>query len=306
MSIFSKLTAGLAKTRDGFKKSLSGIFSGKVDEEFYDQLEEALILADIGVETSLLLTERLRLRAKQDKIKERSELWQVLQQEIAAILTGQGAGGLELADGLNILVMIGVNGAGKTTTIGKLSAQFKAQGKKVIVAAADTFRAAAAEQLTAWAERTDAAIIRQAEGADPAAVVFDAIAAAKARHADVLIVDTAGRLQNKSNLMAELAKIGRVISREAGDAHLETLLVLDGNTGTNAISQARQFGEVMPLSGLILTKLDGTAKGGAVIGVVNESGLPVRLIGIGEGVDDLRAFEPEQFAVALFEENSEQ
>ncbi len=303
MSFFNKLTAGLAKTRAGFKNSLSGIFSGRVDEEFCGELEEALILADIGVETSLALTEKLRQRAKAEKLKERDQLWQVLQEEIAAVLSAQGEGGIVLEKGgLNILVMIGVNGAGKTTTIGKLAASFVQDGHKVIVAAADTFRAAAAEQLAAWAERSGAALIRQGEGADPAAVVFDALAAAKARKADILLIDTAGRLQNKSNLMAELSKIGRVIDREAADASRQTLLVLDGNTGANAISQARQFGEAMPLTGLILTKLDGTAKGGAVIGVADQSGVPVKMIGVGEGIDDLRPFDAKDFAAALFAE----
>ncbi|MEG2212728.1 MAG: signal recognition particle-docking protein FtsY [Clostridiales bacterium] len=303
MSILNKLTAGLAKTRAGFKNTFSGIFRGRVNDEFYEELEEALILADIGVETALALAEKLRKRAKEDKLREREQLWRVLQEEIAAILSAQGDGGIQLvAEKLNIMVMIGVNGAGKTTTIGKLSAAFTKEGQKVIVAAADTFRAAATEQLAAWAERSGAELIRQGEGADPAAVVFDAIAAAKARKADVLLIDTAGRLQNKSNLMAELAKIGRVIQREASDCPCQILLVLDGNTGVNAISQARQFGETMPLTGLILTKLDGTAKGGAVIGVVDQSGVPVKMIGIGEGVEDLRPFVPQEFAAALFAE----
>ncbi|MEG1998109.1 MAG: signal recognition particle receptor subunit alpha, partial [Clostridiales bacterium] len=227
MSILNKLTAGLAKTRAGFKNTFSGIFRGRVNDEFYEELEEALILADIGVETALALAEKLRKRAKEDKLREREQLWRVLQEEIAAILSAQGDGGIQLvAEKLNIMVMIGVNGAGKTTTIGKLSAAFTKEGQKVIVAAADTFRAAATEQLAAWAERSGAELIRQGEGADPAAVVFDAIAAAKARKADVLLIDTAGRLQNKSNLMAELAKIGRVIQREASDCPCQILLVL--------------------------------------------------------------------------------
>ena len=305
MGLFKKLSAGLAKTRATFAVGVKSIFSGRVDEEFFEELEEALILADIGVATSLKLSERLRERAKNDRIKDREELWQALEDEIAEILLSHQGEELILQPGkLNILLMIGVNGAGKTTTIGKLAARYKSEGKSVLLAAADTYRAAAAEQLEGWAKRVGVPLIRQEEGADPAAVVFDAIASAKAHKTDVLIIDTAGRLQNKTNLMSELAKIGRVINREAGDASLETLLVLDGGTGQNAISQARQFAEAVPLTGLVITKLDGTAKGGAIVGVSEESGLPVRLIGIGESVEDLRDFDAEGFAKALFEEGN--
>ena len=303
MGLWKKLSSGLSKTRASFTGNLKNIFSGRVDEEFFEELEESLILADIGVNTSLKLSERLRRRAKEEKIKERESLWAALEEEIAAILVSHQGESLQLQAGkLNILVMTGVNGAGKTTTIGKLASRYKAEGKKVLLAAADTYRAAAAEQLEGWAKRAGVPLIRQSEGADPAAVVFDAIAAAKARQVDLLIVDTAGRLQNKANLMAELAKIGRVINREAPEAAVESLLVLDGGTGQNAISQARQFTEAIPLTGLVITKLDGTAKGGAVIGIVEESGLPVRLIGIGEGIEDLRDFDAAGFAKALFEE----
>lgn len=303
MGLWKKLSSGLSKTRASFTGNLKNIFSGRVDEEFFEELEESLILADIGVNTSLKLSERLRQRAKEEKIKERESLWAALEEEIAAILVSHQGESLQLQAGkLNILVMTGVNGAGKTTTIGKLASRYKAEGKKVLLAAADTYRAAAAEQLEGWAQRAGVPLIRQSEGADPAAVVFDAIAAAKARQVDLLIVDTAGRLQNKANLMAELAKIGRVINREAPEAAVESLLVLDGGTGQNAISQARQFTEAIPLTGLVITKLDGTAKGGAVIGIVEESGLPVRLIGIGEGIEDLRDFDAADFARALFEE----
>lgn len=303
MGLWKKLSSGLSKTRASFTGNLKNIFSGRVDEEFFEELEESLILADIGVNTSLKLSERLRQRAKEEKIKERESLWAALEEEIAAILVSHQGESLQLQAGkLNILVMTGVNGAGKTTTIGKLASRYKAEGKKVLLAAADTYRAAAAEQLEGWAKRAGVPLIRQSEGADPAAVVFDAIAAAKARQVDLLIVDTAGRLQNKANLMAELAKIGRVINREAPEAAVESLLVLDGGTGQNAISQARQFTEAIPLTGLVITKLDGTAKGGAVIGIVEESGLPVRLIGIGEGIEDLRDFDAAGFAKALFEE----
>ena len=303
MGFLQKLSSGLSKTRASFTGNIKNIFSGRVDEEFFEELEESLILADIGVNTSLKLSERLRERAKEEKIKERESLWAALEEEIAAILVSHQGESLQLQEGkLNILVMTGVNGAGKTTTIGKLASRYQAEGKKVLLAAADTYRAAAAEQLEGWAKRAQVPLIRQSEGADPAAVVFDAIAAAKARKIDILIIDTAGRLQNKANLMAELAKIGRVIEREAPEATLETLLVLDGGTGQNAISQARQFSEAIPLTGLVITKLDGTAKGGAVIGIVEESGLPIRLIGIGEGIEDLRYFDAAGFAKALFEE----
>ena len=303
MGLFDKLTAGLAKTRNSFTGGLKSLFSGKVDEEFFEELEEALILADVGVQTSLKLTEQLRQRAKAEHIRERDALWGALEEEIAAILAAPGGGGLQLTAGkLNILLMTGVNGAGKTTTIGKLAARYRGEGKNVLLAAGDTYRAAAAEQLEGWAIRAGVPLIRQAEGADPAAVVYDAIAAAKARGCDVLIVDTAGRLQNKTNLMNELAKIGRVIAREAPDAALQSLLVLDGGTGQNAISQARQFREAVPLTGVIITKLDGSAKGGAVCGIVDEAGLPVKLIGVGEGVEDLRDFDAVAYSHALFAE----
>ena len=306
MGLFSKIAAGLSKTRDNFTGGLKSVFSGRVDEEFFEELEEALILADVGVPTSLKLTERLRQRAKTDHVKEREQLWSALEEEIAALLSQNGEGGLQLdPDRLNIIMLTGVNGAGKTTTIGKLAARYVGEGKSVLLAAADTYRAAAAEQLEGWAERSGVPLIRQGEGADPAAVVFDAIAAAKARGTDVLIVDTAGRLQNKTNLMNELAKISRVISREAPEAATQTLLVLDGGTGQNAISQAKLFAEAAPLTGLIITKLDGSAKGGAVCGIVDETGLPLLLIGVGEGLDDLREFDPAASAHGLFSDKEE-
>ena len=306
MGLFSKIAAGLTKTRDNFTGGLKSVFSGRVDEDFFEELEEALILADVGVPTSLKLTERLRQRAKTDHVKEREQLWSALEEEIAALLSQNGEGGLVLdPERLNIIMLTGVNGAGKTTTIGKLAARYVGEGKSVLLAAADTYRAAAAEQLEGWAERSGVPLIRQGEGADPAAVVFDAIAAAKARETDVLIVDTAGRLQNKTNLMNELAKISRVISREAPDAAVQTLLVLDGGTGQNAISQAKLFAEAAPLTGLIITKLDGSAKGGAVCGIVDETGLPLLLIGVGEGLDDLREFDPAAYAHGLFSDKEE-
>ena len=303
MSLFNKLSTGLSKTRSSFTGGIKSIFKGRVDEEFFEELEEALILADVGVATALNLGEKLRQRASEEKIKEREQLWQGLREEITAILVAHDGEDLPLIPGkLNIFLLTGVNGSGKTTTIGKLAARYKDKGKKVMLAAADTYRAAAVEQLAGWAERINVPLIRQTEGADPAAVVFDAISAAKARNIDVLMIDTAGRLQNKTNLMAELAKIGRVIDREAKEAARESLLVLDGGTGNNAISQARQFTEAIPLTGLIITKLDGTAKGGAVIGIVEEIGLPVRFIGVGETVTDLQDFNAADFAKALFEE----
>ncbi len=303
MGIFQRLQAGLAKTRSNFIGSLAAVFRGAVDEDFFEELEDALICADVGVTSSLQLVEALRKRAKKDHIKERQQLWQAMQEEITAMLTAGGDGEIVIEpDKLNILVLTGVNGAGKTTTIGKLAALYTGQGHKVLLAAADTFRAAASEQLATWAERAGVGCIHQEEGADPAAVVFDAIQAAQARHIDVLLVDTAGRLQNKTNLMNELSKIGRVIDNNASEAHTEKLLVLDAGIGQNAISQARLFGEAVELTGLILTKLDGTAKGGAVIGIVNESGLPVKMIGVGEKTEDLRPFVPEDFAAALFNE----
>ena len=300
MGLFDKIGRGLAKTRDSFKSGVKSIFSGGVDEDFFEELEEALILADVGVSTSIMLAEKLRAKAKAEHIKEREQLWAVLKEEIRDILGGS-PGGLSLQyNELNIILFTGVNGAGKTTTIGKLGAKYAAEGKKVLLAAADTYRAAAAEQLQGWADRSDLPLIRQDEGADPAAVVFDAISAARARKVDVLLVDTAGRLQNKTNLMNELGKIGRVIAREAPDAALESLLVVDGGTGQSAIQQALQFGEVVPLNGVVITKLDGSAKGGSLIGIVNESRLPIKLVGVGEGIDDLQDFDGEQFIAALF------
>jgi len=302
MGFFSSITKGLGKTRGGLLGTLTAVFTGRVDEEFFEELEETLICADVGVQCSLRICDQLRERAKRDKVKERADLWQALTEELTATLTEVGDSEISIEKGkLNVLLFTGVNGAGKTTTIGKLASYYKQQGYSVILAAADTFRAAAPEQLAMWAERAGVPIIRQAEGADPAAVVFDGIQAAKAREADILIVDTAGRLQNKSNLMNELSKIGRIIDREAPDANRENLLVLDAGTGQNALSQAKLFGEAVPLTGLILTKLDGTAKGGAVFGIVYESKLPVKRIGVGEGIEDLRPFVAEEFVTALLD-----
>ena len=303
MGFFEKLKAGLSKTKEGFASTVDTVFSlgRKIDEDLYEELEEALIQGDVGVETALLLVDKLRARVKEDHIKEAEQLRPVLQEEISKILT-TGESGFAMKKGeLNIILMVGVNGVGKTTTIGKLANYFLSENNKVLLAAADTFRAAAIDQLMVWGERVGIDVIHHQEGSDPAAVVFDAMKAAIARKTDVLIIDTAGRLQNKANLMAELEKMGRIISREAPDIQPEVLLVLDATTGQNAISQAKIFGEAVPLTGLILTKLDGTAKGGVVIGIKNELNLPVRMIGVGEGIDDLREFVPEDFARALFE-----
>lgn len=304
MGFLGAITKGLTKTRDSLAASVGGIFGfNKISEELFEELEEALIQGDVGVQTACHLTDVLRKQAKEQKLKEGHELKALLQAEIARILTenGQG-GGIEIQPGvLNIIMMIGVNGAGKTTTIGKLASLYAKEGKKVLLAAADTFRAAATEQLATWAQRAGVDLIRQGEGADPGAVVFDACHAALARGTEILIVDTAGRLQNKSNLMEELKKISRIIQREAEGAVCQTLLVLDAGIGQNAISQAKLFGEVTQLEGIILTKLDGTGKGGAVIGIVNETGLPVKMIGVGESIEDLRIFDPHEFAAALFE-----
>ena len=300
MGFFDRLQKGLAKTKSGFIDKLAGVFSfSRIDDDFYDELEEILIQADVGVETSLYLTECLRARVKEEKISDAALLAPILQEEIASVISAT-AGGLRLEHGLNILIMVGVNGVGKTTTIGKLASRYNAEGKRVVLAAADTFRAAAGEQLMAWANRSGVELIGQGTGADPGAVVFDACHAATARKAEILIIDTAGRLQNKANLMEELKKIIRIAEREAPDAHMEILLVLDAGTGQNAISQAKLFGEAAPLSGIILTKLDGTAKGGVVIGICRETGVPIKLIGVGEGIDDLQDFNPDEFAKALF------
>jgi len=302
MAFLQNLQSKISRTREQFTGKLSGIFSGsKLNDDLYEELEEALIQGDVGFGTACYLVAHLSKRVKDERITDPALLQPVLEEEITAILLKNGQIPLALKEGqLNIWMMVGVNGAGKTTTIGKLAAKYTLEGKKVIVAAADTFRAAAAEQLAIWANRAGADLIRQTEGADPGAVVFDACRAAAARHADLLIIDTAGRLQNKANLMDELRKIEKIIEREAPDAAVEKLLVLDAGTGQNAISQTKIFGETVNLSGIILTKLDGTAKGGVVIGIVNESSLPIRMIGVGESIDDLRNFDPQEFASALF------
>lgn len=304
MGFFDKLKKGLNKTRENLTNKIEKLVIGyaDIDEDFLDELEETLIMADVGVKTTDKLMTAVRKGIKKKEINSPEDLKPFLQKEIAAILSIGEDTTKEASDGLTVLLVIGVNGAGKTTTIGKLSAYYKAQGKSVMLAAADTFRAAAIDQLEVWGNRTGAQVIKHEEGADPAAVVFDAVKAAKARKMDVLIIDTAGRLQTKSNLMNELEKINRVIGREIPGAPHETLLVLDATTGQNAISQAELFTKAAPISGVVLTKLDGTAKGGVVIGIKSQLAMPVKWIGVGEGVEDLRPFNPDDFAKALFNE----
>ena len=301
MGLFSKLSDSLSKTRKGFVEKLFDSFTGKeIDDDLYDELEELLIQGDVGVNTAVDLVERLREREKQDKLKYADQLKDALVEEIAEIM-GDEVASFDLdPDGLNIILMVGVNGVGKTTSIGKLAYMLKQEGHKVILGAGDTFRAAAAEQLKVWGDRVGCDVISHQEGADPAAVVFDAIAAAKSRKCDVLIVDTAGRLQNKSNLMNELSKMRKVIDREAPGCLKEVLLVLDATTGQNAISQAEIFGDATGVTGVILTKLDGTAKGGVVIGIRSEFDLPVKLIGTGEAIDNMEYFDAKAFGKALF------
>ncbi len=302
MGFFDKLKSGLKKTKDALLKPVNDLFSSydKVDDEFFEELFDLLIIADVGVDTTDYLVNELRDRLKEKKIKE-TELARVEFQEILTEAVGEG-GELEFGDGLNVVLIIGVNGVGKTTSIGKITHELTESGKKVMLAAADTFRAAAADQLAIWAERCGVPIIRQNEGADPAAVVFDAVAAAKKAGSDVLVVDTAGRVHNKKNLIDELAKINRVIDREAPNAMRETLLVLDASTGQNALIQAKEFGKAADITGIVLTKLDGTAKGGIILAIKRELGIPVKFIGVGEGIDDLKRFDGKEFISAFFEE----
>ena len=303
MGFFDKLKQGLAKTRNSVSEQVNNVFSVfvKVDEELFENLEEALIMADLGMETSVELIDELRDRVKKKHITDgnlvKEELYSVITDAICEIDSD-----MKLDTTPSVILVIGVNGVGKTTSIGKMASYYKSQGKKVMLAAADTFRAAAIDQLDIWAKRSGCDIIKHNEGSDPAAVVFDACNAAKARGADILICDTAGRLHNKKNLMAELEKINRVIDREMPGASRENLLVLDATTGQNAVSQAKLFSEVSELTGIVLTKLDGTAKGGIVVSFAKEQSLPVKFVGVGEGIDDLQIFRPHDFAKALFEE----
>lgn len=301
---FKKLVSGLTKTRDNIVSGIDSVFSGfsKIDDDFYEEIEEILIMGDIGVSTTTKIIEDLKQRVKENKIKDPAECKELLINSIKdQMRLGENAYNFETRK--SIVLVIGVNGVGKTTSVGKLSGQLKSQGKKVVMAAADTFRAAAIEQLTEWSNRAGVDIIAQQEGSDPAAVIYDAIAASKSRKADVLICDTAGRLHNKKNLMEELKKIDRIIEKEYSDAYRENLVVLDGTTGQNALVQAKQFMECTDITGIILTKMDGTAKGGIAIAIQAELGIPVKYIGIGEQIDDLQKFDADQFVDALFDTN---
>ena len=299
---FKRLVEGLTKTRNNIVSGIDSIFRGfsPIDEDFYEEIEEILIMGDLGINATTAIIEDLKQKVKEQHIKEPSACKQLLIDSIKAQMN-VGETAYEFENRQSVVLVIGVNGVGKTPSIGKLAGKLKDQGKKVILAAADTFRAAAGEQLTEWAHRAGVEIISGQEGSDPAAVVYDAIQASKARHADVLLCDTAGRLHNKKNLMAELGKINRVIDREYPEAYRETLVVLDGTTGQNALAQARQFSEIADITGIILTKLDGTAKGGIAVAIHSELGIPVKYIGVGESIDDLQKFDADEFVNALFD-----
>lgn len=302
MGLFDRLKSGLEKTRESFSEKVNNVFKVfvKVDEDFFEELEEALIMADLGVETATYIIEKLRDVVKTKHISDSEEVKEELKNVISEILTGQDTK-MHLETKPSVILVIGVNGVGKTTSIGKMAAHYKSRGKKVILAAADTFRAAAIDQLDVWAVRCGCEIIKHQENSDPAAVVFDACRAAAARGADILICDTAGRLHNKANLMAELNKISRVIERELPEADKEIMIVLDASTGQNAVSQAKLFSEAAEISGIILTKLDGTAKGGVVVSIAKEQNIPVKFIGVGETLEDLQEFDADSFAKALFD-----
>lgn len=303
---FKRLVAGLAKTRDNIVSGIDAIFNGfsSIDEDFYDEIEEILVMGDLGINATTSIIEELKRKVKEQNIKEPSECKQLLIDSIKSEMN-VGETAYEFEKRKSVVLVIGVNGVGKTTSVGKLAGKLKDQGKKVVLAAADTFRAAAGEQLTEWAKRADVDIISGQEGSDPASVVYDAIAAAKARNADVLLCDTAGRLHNKKNLMNELGKINRILEREYPEAFRETLVVLDGTTGQNALAQAREFKEVADITGIILTKLDGTAKGGIAVAIHSELGIPVKYIGVGESIDDLQKFNADEFVNALFDVKSQ-
>ena len=302
---FRRLVSGLTKTRQNIVSGLDSLFHGfsSIDEEFYEELEEILIMGDLGVKATYAILDDLREKVKEQHIKEPADCKQLLIDSIKAQMQ-IGETAYEFENRKSVVLVIGVNGVGKTTTIGKLAGKLRSDGKKVVIAAADTFRAAAGDQLKEWADRANAEFIGGQEGSDPAAVVYDAVAAAKARKADVLLCDTAGRLHNKKNLMEELKKINRVIEREYPDAYRETLVVLDGTTGQNALSQAKQFAEAAEITGIVLTKMDGTAKGGMVVAIQSELGIPVKYIGVGETIDDLQKFDPDDFVNALFTADS--
>lgn len=298
---FKRLVSGLTKTRNSIVSSMDSIFNGfsKIDEEFYEELEEVLIMGDLGVQATYAVLDDLRAKVKEQRIKEPMECKQLLIDSIKEQMR-VGETAYEFENRTSVVLVIGVNGVGKTTTIGKLAGKLRANHKKVVLAAADTFRAAAGEQLVEWAKRADAELIGGQDGADPAAIVYDAVAAAKARHADVLLCDTAGRLHNKKNLMEELKKINRVLEREYPEAHRETLVVLDATTGQNALAQAREFNEVADITGIVLTKMDGSAKGGIAVAIQSELKIPVKYIGVGESIEDLQKFDSDEFVNALF------
>ncbi|MGN0545724.1 MAG: signal recognition particle-docking protein FtsY [Acutalibacteraceae bacterium] len=306
MGLFKRINKGLKKTRDSMTGAINAALHGKneIDDEFYEDLEEILVMADVGVTTAEEIVEKLRDAVFKKGLRKAKDVKEEIKNIVADLLSGGEE--LDMITVPSVILVIGVNGVGKTTSIGKMAAMFKAEGKKVILGAADTFRAAAIDQLEIWADRAGVDIVKHKEGADPAAVVFDTIAAGKARNADIIICDTAGRLHNKKNLMEELAKIYRVIDRQLPYADREILLVLDATTGQNAVNQAKEFKDVAEITGIILTKLDGTAKGGVVLAIKNDLKVPVKFIGVGEGIDDLRPFNPKAFAEGLFEEDQDE
>ncbi len=303
---FGRLVAGLTKTRETIVSGINSIFSGfsSIDDDFYEEIEEILIMGDLGVNATENILENLKAKVKENKIKEPADCKQLLIDSIKEQMQVEETA-YRFEEELSVVLVIGVNGVGKTTTVGKLAGKLKSHGKKVVIAAADTFRAAAGEQLLEWANRAGVEMIGGQEGADPASVIYDAIAAAKSRKADVLLCDTAGRLHNKKNLMEELKKINRIIDKEFPQAYRETLVVLDGTTGQNALSQARQFGEVADLTGIVLTKMDGTAKGGIAVAIQSELSIPVKYIGVGETIDDLQKFDANEYVNALFDVKEE-
>lgn len=304
MGLFDKLKQSLSKTKDSINEKINSVIKTfkKIDDDLFDELEEVLITADLGVNTSIDIIERLREAADEKKLRDSYELRGELNRIMSEILA-DGDTDIKTEGKPAVIMVIGVNGVGKTTSIGKMASMYKNQGKSVLIAAADTFRAAAIEQLEVWADRAGADIIKQQEGSDPAAVIFDAVNAAKARNTDILLCDTAGRLHNKKNLMAELKKIYKILDRELPESSKEVLLVLDATTGQNAVQQAAQFKEAADITGIVLTKLDGTAKGGIVLAIKNEYGIPVKLIGVGEGIDDLQPFDPIEFVNAIIDPN---
>lgn len=300
MGFFEKLKNGLGKTKQSINEKINNVFANfrKVDEELLDELEEALVMSDIGIETSVKIIDELRIRIKREKIEDEEDVKKALREEMAKLLD-VGSTELNLSTTPSVILVVGVNGVGKTTSIGKIANNLRKNGKKVVIAAADTFRAAAVEQIEIWAQRANCDLVKKPEGTDPASVVFDAIQVAKEKNADVLICDTAGRLHNKKNLMDELGKINRVIDKELPDSAKEVLIVLDGTTGQNAIMQVKAFKETTDLTGIVLTKLDGTAKGGVVVGIVAENKIPVKYIGVGEQIDDMETFNSEEFLKAI-------